>query len=351
MMTSRIGIRQRSGFTLVELMVVIAILVMVASLLMPALKSARDRSKTVRCASSLRQIGAGFFGYLNDHNGYFPYMWAERGWNPNDPLNAGLVTWWPIYNQYYCPGQLTGTGGGPAWSNVIKPYLGGSPASILSLMQCKANPWPWSNSPSWNFGWGGSPVSGYSLNNMMFPANFRCATFGGITQCALTPPTYADYATPATPRGWDKRVNLSDVEHPASVALLGEMPVNQRNYDNLYGNLYGLPNYWGISACSVTSGPGCTASYGINLEWRYPYCNGYIATLHNFGMNALIVDGHVDWISKAKLFDYSSQVIGTGVGFVPNGTPGGLFWTDGKGLLSQGVGWYAHQFPGGPWPE
>lgn len=189
------------------------------------------------------------------------------------------------------------------------------------------------------------------MNNMMYPYNFRCATFGGITQCALTPPTYADLATPATPRGWDKRVNLSDVEHPAAVALLGEIPVNQKLYDNLYGNLYGLPNYWGISACSVTGGPGCTASYGINLEWRYGNCNGYIAAFHNYGMNALITDGHVEWISKTKLLEYSSQVISAVNPYVPNSTPGGLFWTDGKGLQSQGTGWYANQFPGGPWPE
>lgn len=62
----------RVGFTLVEVLVSIAILAVVASLLLPAIAVVRRSADTVVCASNLRQIGMGLFAYSDDENGYFP---------------------------------------------------------------------------------------------------------------------------------------------------------------------------------------------------------------------------------------------------------------------------------------
>lgn len=50
-------IKVRSAFTLVELMVAVALLALLAGLMLPALLAARDASRQVRCSNNLRQLG------------------------------------------------------------------------------------------------------------------------------------------------------------------------------------------------------------------------------------------------------------------------------------------------------
>lgn len=71
--------RNRTGFTLVELLVVIGIIAALAAMLLPALNKARQASVTIKCASNLRQIGQLFRLYATDNSGYFPpTMWVHQ---------------------------------------------------------------------------------------------------------------------------------------------------------------------------------------------------------------------------------------------------------------------------------
>ena len=60
------------AFTLIELLTVMAIIAILASLLLPVLSQGKARAQRIQCTNNLRQIGLAFHMFAHDHNNAFP---------------------------------------------------------------------------------------------------------------------------------------------------------------------------------------------------------------------------------------------------------------------------------------
>jgi len=71
--------RRAKGFTLIELLVVIAVIALLMAILIPVLRSARERAQRVVCQSNLRQLTLAWIAYAEDNNGKLVYGCAFQG--------------------------------------------------------------------------------------------------------------------------------------------------------------------------------------------------------------------------------------------------------------------------------
>src|SRR2546425_9831689 len=61
------------GSTLVELLVVMAIIAILAALLLPALNKTKEQGRATLCRNNMRQISLGIMLYADDNDNYFPW--------------------------------------------------------------------------------------------------------------------------------------------------------------------------------------------------------------------------------------------------------------------------------------
>ncbi|MGQ9731654.1 MAG: type II secretion system protein, partial [Candidatus Zipacnadales bacterium] len=119
--------RRNQGFTLIELMIVIAIIAILAAILFPVFNSARRKSLQASCVSNLRQLTTAMKMYAQDSDDRFPYaLYADpqrSAWG--DVIFQGYVSNDQIYD---CPAgnlrmdRLTGVN--VAQSRFIRAYEG-----------------------------------------------------------------------------------------------------------------------------------------------------------------------------------------------------------------------------------
>ena len=80
------------GFTLVELLVVVAIVAILAGLLLPALSRSKAAANSAKCKSNLRQLSTGLSLFVNDFQVY-PLYNSMRPENPLNPFPEHEGTW------------------------------------------------------------------------------------------------------------------------------------------------------------------------------------------------------------------------------------------------------------------
>lgn len=109
--------RRRRGFTLVELLTVIAIIALLSAILFPVFSQVRKKGAQTVCVSNLNQLGKAILTYVQDTGGFIP-TWCISHSMPTSVSNPNL------------PGHLT-------WDASIKPYM-----QNTEILKCSSNPNP-----------------------------------------------------------------------------------------------------------------------------------------------------------------------------------------------------------------
>ncbi len=92
--------RRQTGFTMIELLVVMAIIGVLVAILLPAVQAAREASRRTQCRNNLHQIGIALHNYHDTHQMFPP------GW-------IGVTNYQPDINGY----------SGLAWSSLLLPQI------------------------------------------------------------------------------------------------------------------------------------------------------------------------------------------------------------------------------------
>lgn len=142
--------RRRVGLTLVELLVVVAIIAVLAGMLVPAVQAARESARRTNCANNLRQCGIALQRHHEQHGRFPPGGGADQP--PFGTRYAGWGSSWLVYilpyveqDVLFSQMQFTGASG---WSNPNFQVLGGK---MIGTYRCPSTPLP-----EWGREWGAS---------------------------------------------------------------------------------------------------------------------------------------------------------------------------------------------------
>jgi prepilin-type N-terminal cleavage/methylation domain-containing protein/prepilin-type processing-associated H-X9-DG protein len=82
-------VKNQPGFTLIEILVVIAIIALLSALLFPALSRAREGGRTKVCLSNMKQLGLAFQQYVQDNGRRYPGAGEYQKWGSGGHWVAG----------------------------------------------------------------------------------------------------------------------------------------------------------------------------------------------------------------------------------------------------------------------
>jgi len=201
------AMRERNGFTLVELLVVIGVIALLMSMLLPALERARNQAYAIKCQANLRQWGVLFESYADDSgegsegvswffggmnvlwNRYYEYGPADKedyidrirlcpmATEPNDQTYSGKCV----------GGTFTAWKRSSFWSG--EPYYGsyGMNQWLLYIITTAIDV----NIPPYDNFWNSPDVR--SPDNV--PVLLDCAVLSGLPHDTDRPPPYEDVLT------------------------------------------------------------------------------------------------------------------------------------------------------------
>lgn len=247
----RLPEKRHLAFTLVELLVVIAVIGIVAAFLLPALGQAKERAQAIVCLNNTKQLALAAVVYAGDHEDRLPYNLGLVGSSFRTSLNwANNVMTWDLSPDNTNPATLTQAS--------LGSYVGGNIAvykcpsdRVLSATQVAA-------------GWTGR-IRSYSMNAMIGDAG--AITVGGFN---TNNPDYQQF------------FKLAQVPHPAEIFMFLDEHPDSIN-DGYFVNR--VSTYTAAAYSGYSGNPGY--AYGYGAEWT-----DLPASYHNRATAFSFADGH-----------------------------------------------------------
>ena len=224
--------RARRGFTLVELLVVIGIIALLVSILLPALQSANEQAKKVKCASNLRNIGQSIHMYASDNKGKLPQH------------TGNAVYWlWDLPNRTRDAMLKSG--------------------NQRDTLYCPSNERQ-NADELWNYG--GNNPNGYTVSGYFFLMRRPAGGLPQLLAFGVTPQLRLDYLETITDKQPQaNRTSPADIELAADATLSNTVNLKTARFSAVQGG------------------------------WPEPHWSNHLKGTMATGGNILFLDGHVTW--------------------------------------------------------
>ncbi|MBL0926778.1 MAG: DUF1559 domain-containing protein [Phycisphaerales bacterium] len=188
-MISRVPVAARrplAGFSLVELLVVIAVVALLVSLLLPTLRWSREQARAAICVSNVRQLTAAATMYATEHRNEWPVMpsqtypggslaWCSWNYGGNDPSefwknNYGGALYWkadqrPLNPYLYDEIVMSRTAGSGPSPNNGPVSMTGIKKFDMAVFRCPSDPGTYQRAYWSNTEWDGGPVLDRSITS------------------------------------------------------------------------------------------------------------------------------------------------------------------------------------------
>jgi len=269
--------KRKHGFTLVELLIVIAIIALLMSILVPALRMAKDQAMRITCGNKVKNLVFSLTMYADNNNYKIPHGSGNWPWD---------VSWYTTYEMVKYMGMDVSAINPPPGSPQY--YL---PLEYSAHFYCPAN----IQQKRWRDAFWGY-TSSYRVTGYAFLWKASWNNDGATSIIGLG----SNGLQPDSTKKW---VDRTDKKHPSDVELITDAILSKQINDPRYP--YG--NFGTIRTASNPAG-GLTAD-----------CSSHIVSDAKVaGGNSGFVDNHVDWKPFAEM-KHRFTVTGSG-----DGLP--IFW-------------------------
>lgn len=246
--------QKKHGFTLMEMLVVMAILAILSAIAVPTFSNARQKAQSIACQGNLRTISTALHAYVADHDGrlipamVYAYNRDGGGWYSADRREGGF------------------------WYTVLDPYVNPGIDTERDMRADKRDVWPLATRAKyaqWQLCSGKNPkLLGLADDFKAIGYGWNAAYFGSTTDSANP-----SYNSGNNVKAIDSR--MSQVERPGSTVIIGDSKDADDTFQ-AYQNQYLYE--------SEMAG-------GVNIRPKR----------HSGGGNYLFLDGHIEWMTPKQV--------------------------------------------------